>query len=30
LLVTHHQDDIEAMASRHYRLADGELTLVAA
>lgn len=25
LLVTHHHDDIEAMASRHYRLEDGRL-----
>jgi thiamine transport system ATP-binding protein len=25
LLVTHHQDDIEAMASRHYRLDAGRL-----
>lgn len=30
LLVTHHQDDIEAMASRHYRLKDGQLTVAAA
>ena len=27
LLVTHHQDDIEAIASRHYRLAAGQLAL---
>lgn len=26
LLVTHHQDDIKAIASRHYRLAAGQLT----
>jgi thiamine transport system ATP-binding protein len=25
ILVSHHQDDIEALASQHYRLADGRL-----
>ena len=28
LLVTHHHDDIEAVASRHYRLEDGQLSVV--
>ena len=30
LLVTHHHDDIEAMASRHYRLESGRLAASAA